>query len=153
MGHGGQQPSHPHGSGGAIGVGPGLLQRHRHKRPNHRQAAPPELGAQVGWVGGHKAPVAQLGASIAGVAQLIEHLRIADRLARQPFELERPQEQGAFARCIVVSITYLLVSHGLRAVILSGARRRAKDLCFENERSLYETLKLKTQHSKLKTPN
>ncbi len=47
---------------------------HRHERPEHAQTAGRELRRQVSRLGRHEAPIAELGADVAGSRQLVEHL-------------------------------------------------------------------------------
>ena len=99
----GEQFCDAQGAGFTVGVGGRVLQCHRHERAQQGQPATAELFVQNRGIGGQVAPVAQFGAGVAGVGQLIEHLVRADRLAGHALELERsPGTRG---------VTYAPVGH------------------------------------------
>ena len=67
----------------AIGQGDG------HERTEHHQAAARQLRPEQGGIGGHVAPVAELGPGVAGFSQLVQHAGVAHRLSGKTFEFER----------------------------------------------------------------
>ena len=75
-----QQARHANGARDARveHLGPG--QRHRDECGDQRQAMPIDLGIQGGRGRGQEAPVAELGAGIAGGRHLVEYLRGGRRL-------------------------------------------------------------------------
>ena len=87
-GDGGQQVSDLDGARDAISESRGLFEGDRDKGAEHNQAAPGQLAAQHRWIGGHVAPIAELGARIAGFGKFIEHAPVADLLPTSPFKFE-----------------------------------------------------------------
>ena len=73
-----------------------LLVRKRdlNERPDHREFARVQLAAQGDGFGRHKTPVAEFRPGVARVADFIEHLRVADRLARQVEFQHAPRTRG-----------------------------------------------------------
>ncbi len=75
-GDSGKQPRGRYGALEALVVRPRIDQSSRDERADHVEAAAAELVAERRGVRGHEPPIAQLGADIAGLRDLVEHLRV-----------------------------------------------------------------------------